>query len=83
MSCTTTMVGDHRGNRRHPVPVLCRHLRLRVRPTGAWIGTANLIGIYDILNFLQIWPNFLLPIQAQIPSHAVFIWALCTVYRGR
>lgn len=46
---------------------------------GAWTGTANLHGIFDILNYLQIWPNFLLPIQAQIPSHAVFIWALCTV----
>lgn len=44
-----------------------------------WIGTAKLLGVYDILNYLQIWPNFLLPLQAQIPSHAVFIWALCTV----
>ncbi len=46
---------------------------------GAWIGTANLKGVYDILSFLVIWPNFLFPIQAQIPSHAVFIWGLCTV----
>jgi hypothetical protein len=23
-----------------------------------WTGTANLLGIYDILNFLQVWPNF-------------------------
>ena len=45
----------------------------------AWTGTANLNGIYDILNYYQIWPAYLLPIQAQIPSHAVFIWALCTV----
>jgi hypothetical protein len=44
-----------------------------------WTGTANLLGIWDILNFLQVWPNFLLPIQAQIPSHAVFIWGLVTV----
>lgn len=46
---------------------------------GEWIGTANLLGVWDILNYLIIWPNFLLPIQAQIPSHAIFIWALCTV----
>ena len=46
---------------------------------GAWTGTANLLGIWDILNYLQIWPNFLAPIQAQVPSHAVFAWALCTV----
>lgn len=44
-----------------------------------WIGTAKLLGIYDILNYMQIWPNFLLPLQAQIPSHAVFLWGLCTV----
>ena len=46
---------------------------------GEWVGTVNLLGIWDILNFLIIWPNFLLPIQAQVPSHAVFVWALCTV----
>jgi hypothetical protein len=45
----------------------------------SWTGTVHLNGIYDILNYYQIWPNWLLPIQAQIPSHAVFIWALCTV----
>lgn len=44
-----------------------------------WVGTAHLIGIWDILNFLYVWPNFLLPIQAQAPSYAVFFWALCTV----
>lgn len=44
-----------------------------------WVGTANLHGIWDILNYMVIWPNFLFPIQVQIPSHAVFIWGLCTV----
>lgn len=46
---------------------------------GKWTGTAHCIGIWDILNFIQVWPNFLFPIQAQIPSHAIFIWAICTV----
>lgn len=46
---------------------------------GEWIGTANLLSIWDILNFMQIWPNFLLPLEVQIPSYAIFIWALCTV----
>lgn len=46
---------------------------------GEWVGTASLHGIWDILNYMVIWPNFLFPIQAQIPSHAVFIWGLCTV----
>jgi hypothetical protein len=46
---------------------------------GAWVGTANCLGIWDILNYLVIWPNYLFPIQAQIPSHAVFYWGLVTV----
>lgn len=24
---------------------------------GAWAGTANLLGIWDVLNYLVIWPN--------------------------
>lgn len=46
---------------------------------GAWVGTANLNGIWDILNYLVIWPNWWLPIQFQLFSHAVFIGPLCTV----
>lgn len=45
---------------------------------GAWIGTANLNGVWDILNYLVIWPNWWLPIQFQLFSHAVFIGPLCT-----
>lgn len=44
-----------------------------------WIGTANCLGIWDILNYLQVWPNFLFPIQTQFPSHAVFIGPLVTM----
>lgn len=40
---------------------------------GAWTGTANLLGIYDILNYLQIWPDWFLPIQAQIFSYAIVL----------
>lgn len=45
---------------------------------GHWTGTCKLNGIWDILNYLVIWPDFLLPIQAQIFSHAIFFWAICT-----
>lgn len=44
-----------------------------------WTGTVNLLGIYDVLNYLQIWPNWLLPIQTQIPGRAIFIWGIRTV----
>lgn len=46
---------------------------------GAWTHNLEIKGIWDILNYLVIWPSWFLPIQAQPFSHAVFIWALCTV----
>lgn len=78
MNCTNTLVG---------ITVQTGGLRLAFYVKSfdyefkddEWVGTANLLGVWDILNYLQIWPNFLLPIQAQVPSHAIFIWALCTV----
>ncbi|HSA41292.1 MAG TPA: hypothetical protein P5061_11795, partial [Mycobacterium sp.] len=46
---------------------------------GAWTGTLELKGIWDILNYLVIWPTWFLPIQTQPVSHATYLWALCTV----
>lgn len=46
---------------------------------GEWTSTANLKGIWDILNFLVIWPEWFLPIWAQPISHAVYIGPLCSV----
>ena len=37
------------------------------------------LGLYDYLSYLMIWPNFLLPVQAQIPSKAVFVGPIVTV----
>lgn len=37
------------------------------------------LGLFDYLSYLMVWPNFLLPIQTQIPSRAVFIGPICTV----
>ncbi|BDY31418.1 Gp37-like protein [Mycolicibacterium mageritense] len=45
---------------------------------GAYTGTVEARGIWDILNYYVIWPSWWLPIQAQPFSHAVFIWALQT-----
>lgn len=45
----------------------------------AWTGTANCIGIWDILNYLIVWPSWFLPIQVQPFSHAVFVGPLVTV----
>lgn len=46
---------------------------------GQWTGNLELKGIWDILNYLVIWPTWWLPIQAQPISHAVYMWGLCTV----
>lgn len=45
---------------------------------GAWTGTVDARGIWDILNYYVIWPSWYLPIQAQPFSHAIFIWAMQT-----
>jgi hypothetical protein len=47
---------------------------------GMWTGTANLLGIWDILNYLWVWPDWFMPIQAQFPlSYAVCLGPLCSV----
>lgn len=37
------------------------------------------LSLHDYLSYLLVWPSFLAPIQAQIPTRAVFIGPLCTV----
>ena len=77
MNCRTTMVG---------VTVETQGLRFPfyvdtheyLFEKNQWTGTANLLGIWDILNYLQVWPDWTLPIQTQVLSHAVFIGPICT-----
>lgn len=45
---------------------------------GVWTHVIELVGIYDILNYLVIWPSWFLPIQSQPFSHAVYAAPLCT-----
>lgn len=37
------------------------------------------LGLYDYLAYMMVWPNFLLPIFAQIPNRAVFVGPIVTV----
>lgn len=76
--CRTSMVGVtvETGGMRYPFYVDTCSYEFK---DGEWRCTVSLLGIWDVLSYLQIWPNFLFPIQAQIPSHAVFIWGLVTV----
>lgn len=78
MSCRKTMVGVtvETAGLRFPFYVKSHDY---VFEKDELTSTANLVGIWDILNYLIIWPEWFLPIQVQPISHAVFIWALCTV----
>ena len=55
-----------------------RHRR-KLDEDGVWTLTSELVGIWDILNYLPIWPSWYLPIQAQPFSHAVYAAPLCTL----
>lgn len=37
------------------------------------------LGLLDYLNYMMVWPNFLLPIQTQVPNRAVFVGGIVTV----
>lgn len=45
---------------------------------GEWTSTAELRGIWDVLNYWVVWPSWWLPIQAQPFSHAVFFGPMVT-----
>lgn len=45
----------------------------------AWTSVSNCRSIYDVLSYMQIFPDWWLPISAQLFSHAVFIGPLVTV----
>ena len=79
MSCASTMVGItiETGGLRYAYYV--DTFDYEMTEHGEWTGTANCNGIWDILNFLVVWADWLLPIQAQVLSHAVYISPLCTV----
>jgi len=40
---------------------------------------ANCLGIFDLLNYVYVWPEWWLPIQAQPISHAVFLGPIVSV----
>ncbi|MEB3021317.1 Gp37-like protein [[Mycobacterium] crassicus] len=78
MNCRNTMVG-----------VTCEVAGLRYAyyvdthsyeyKDAAWTSTSECRSIYDVLNFMIIFPMWWMPIAAQIFSHAVFIGPIVTV----
>lgn len=76
--CTTSMVGVIVETAGLRWPFYVKTFREKYND-GAWTGEVELRGIWDVLNYLVIWPSWWLPIQTQPFSHAVFIWGLQTV----
>lgn len=76
--CTTSMVGVIVETAGLRWPFYVKTFREKYND-GAWTGEVELRGIWDVLNYMVIWPSWWLPIQTQPFSHAVFIWGLQTV----
>lgn len=78
MGCRKTLVGIvvETEGLRFPFYVVSHDYEFQ---QGVWTSTCQLKGIWDILNFYQIWPDWTSPIQIQLFSHAVFMWGLQTV----
>ncbi len=77
-NCKKTMVGviiESEGVRE--AFYVKRH-RKKMGEDGVVTLTSELVGIYDILSYLPIWPSWNLPIQAQPFSHAVFAAQIVT-----
>ncbi|UJL29919.1 hypothetical protein HZU38_05305 [Mycolicibacterium vanbaalenii] len=78
-NCRNTMVGVIIETEGVSEAFYVKHHTEELGEDGAWTYTSELVGIYDILNYLPIWPSWYLPIQAQPFSHAVFAGPICTV----
>jgi len=78
MNCSNTMVGLTVETAGLRMPFYVKTHRYRFKD-GELTSVIECNGIWDILNYLVIWPTWWLPIQTQPFSHAVYIWALCTV----
>lgn len=78
MECRNTLVGltVETGGQRYPYYVKTHDWEYK---KGEHTSTSTCAGIWDVLNYLQIWPMWYMPIQAQPISHAVFVGPLVTV----
>ena len=77
-TCTQTMVGVIIETGGISEAFYVKRHREKLDDKGVWTHVIELVGIYDILNYLVIWPSWFLPIQAQPFSHAVYAAPLCT-----
>lgn len=76
--CETTMVGVLIETEGISEAFYVKRHREKLGEDGTVVLTSELVGIWDILNYLPIWPMWYMPIQAQVISHAVYFSPLCT-----
>lgn len=76
--CENTMVGVIIETEGISEAFYVKHHTEELREDGKVVLTSELVGIWDILNYLVIWPSYQLPIQAQPFSHAIFFGPLCS-----
>lgn len=77
-TCTRTMVGVIFETEGISEAYYAKYHKEKLDEKGVWTHVIELVGIYDILNYLVIWPSWFLPIQSQPFSHAVYAAPLCT-----
>jgi hypothetical protein len=76
--CETTMVGVLIETEGISEAFYVKRHREKLNEDGKVVLTSELVGIWDILNYLPIWPSWYLPIAAQPFSHAIYFSQLCT-----
>ncbi len=77
--CENTMVGVLIETEGISEAFYVKRHREKLGEDGVVTLTTELVGIWDILNYLPIWPSWYLPIAAQPFSHAIYFGSLCTV----
>ena len=76
--CENTMVGVIIETEGISEAFYVKHHREKLGEDGKVTLVSDLVGVWDILNYLPIWPSWYLPIQAQPFSHAIYFSPLCT-----
>jgi len=77
-TCEQTMVGVLFETEGISEAYYVKKMREKLDARGVWTYVIELVGIFDILNYLVIWPSWYLPIQAQPVSHAIYAGPICT-----
>lgn len=78
-ACEQTMVGVLIETEGISEAFYVKRHREKLGEDGKVVLTSELVGIWDILNYLPIWPSWYLPLQSQPFSHAVYASPICTV----